>query len=72
MKTEELIAELLSSLNYWEQNYGTAYQEDPMRKGTGEENSRIESLKESLKEQGAIFHWNGREYVLDKIDLDRR
>jgi hypothetical protein len=67
MAEQEEIRELLSELNHWEQNYGTAHKNDPQLKDRGEANARIDDLKKSLKEKGALFYWNGTEYVLDSI-----
>jgi len=69
MAHEEEIRRLLDTLNYWEQQYGVTYVGRPDLKSTGEANARIAELKEQLVTRGAVFHWNGRGYVLDEIVL---
>ena len=64
---EEEVRELLSRLNHWEQRYGTAHKDDSLSTDNGEANARIASLKEALAEKGAVFHWDGAEYVLDSL-----
>jgi hypothetical protein len=63
----EKIREVLSQLNHWEQNYGTAHRNDPMLKDLGQANAAIAALKKELEENGALFYWNGTEYVLESI-----
>ncbi|HLG14205.1 MAG TPA: hypothetical protein VJH03_06845 [Blastocatellia bacterium] len=67
MEENNEIMAILSQLNHWEQNYGTAHRDAPPLKDKGEANARIASLKRVLVERGARFHWNGTAYVLDSI-----
>lgn len=64
---EEQIRSLLASLNLWEQNYGTTYGPKRGMGSTGEANARIAGLKEKLHALGALYHWDGSQYVLDGI-----
>lgn len=64
---KENIREVLSQLNHWEQNYGTAHKNDPMLKDLGQANAAIAALKQELVKKGAVFYWNGTEYVLESI-----
>ncbi len=68
----DAIRQLLASLNHWEQTAGTTYAADPRLKSTGEANARIADLKRQLAARGAVYHWNGREYVLDAIETPGR
>lgn len=64
---EPTVASLLASLNEWEQNYGTTYGANRGLATTGEGAARINSLKEQLIARGVVFHWDGKEYVVDDI-----
>lgn len=58
---------LLRDLNHWEQNFGVAYTKDKQLASSGEVTARIADLKRQLKAQGARYHWNGEQYVLDAV-----
>lgn len=64
---EPTVDALLASLNEWEQNYGTTYGAGRGLATTGESAARINALKDELKARGVVFHWNGREYVVDEV-----
>jgi len=63
----ETITALLASLNEWQQRRGPVAPVDPTRKDSGEASARIEELKRQLAAAGAVYHWDGRRYVLDTV-----
>ena len=61
------IVELIARLTEWEVHYGITYPPNVGLVSTGESTAQINELKRQLVELGAIFHWDGSRYVLDRV-----
>jgi hypothetical protein len=66
------IDELIARLTEWEVRYGITYPPNEGLVSTGESTGQINELKRQLVDLGAVFHWDGKGYVLDRVEQPGR